>query len=198
MSRLGECPPDSRQISDDSSLILVTTSPSPGSTGSPVSRSTYLASALRGGVKPVDTETLAACEVQNRFTTHPNPVVASPTVVTSAVTAPTAPTRGGSTVAPGTRMYESRGERGETHRYTHPLRGGGPTLEECKAPPSRSAGLAMLDRKHERIAWGGSRHDSYLPIIVTYSRTPLRAHVSGRWATSKLAPDIGTSAVTDT
>ena len=31
------------------------------------------------------------------------------------------------------------------------------THYEAEAPPSRSAGLPMLNRKHNRVGWGGSR-----------------------------------------
>ena len=31
------------------------------------------------------------------------------------------------------------------------------THYEAEAPPSRSAGLPMLNRKHKRVGWGGSR-----------------------------------------
>jgi len=31
------------------------------------------------------------------------------------------------------------------------------THYEAEAPPSRSAGLPMLNRKHNRVEWGGSR-----------------------------------------
>ena len=34
------------------------------------------------------------------------------------------------------------------------------THYKAEAPPSRSAGLPMLNRKHKRVAWGGSRQSA--------------------------------------
>ena len=38
------------------------------------------------------------------------------------------------------------------------------TQFEAEAPPSRSAGIPMLNRNHKRVRWGGSRH---FPVQTT-------------------------------
>jgi hypothetical protein len=83
---------------------------------------------------------------------------------------------------------------------------------EAEAPPSRSAGLPMLNRKHKRVGRGGSRHSLtqlFYLLLTTVSRPylfhgaaqisrrmPRWAHVPARRGASKPSPDAGAVART--
>ena len=46
------------------------------------------------------------------------------------------------------------------------------THSEAEAPPSRSAGLPMLNRKHKRLGWRGSRQPLFQSTHIASPDTP--------------------------